>query len=253
MTGQRLVITSAGRVGRSIAEAVLAGGSTVHLIDRSARALQQAHDDLAVSTTVADVAQAGPCLAAFLAAETALGGIDGVVAVVEEPTGASEAVVAESAARSLNQVLDLRDAPVAAVLAEAATWAHREATERGTIMVGSTLLASPEEGATTRSYAFATLPLDAAGHACVRSRFDYGPRVLTRGRGGGRQRIAAATGGRGTGTMGRGPSQTELDWADLPSELALDVAEVTETCRWLLHGHQLTARLLREGAGDHLS
>lgn len=246
--GHRVAVIGANTLGLAVVREVIAAGASVHVIDSSPRSLRRIEAELEVTTTIADVLQPGPRVASLIRAQAVLGGIDAVVAIAEDPAAGGGA---SSSGDGVQQAIEMSEAPSALAFAGAVARTHRDATERGAVLVASALMERPEEGPTTHCFAFATLTLDVAARPASRQYLDFGPRLITLAPEAARERVPARTAARRGSAAADWESEPER--LVLPPELELDAEEVAATCVWLLAGHKLTAHLLASQAPPSLS
>lgn len=82
LSGRRVVITGSGGISSATAERLVASGARVHVIGRSDDSVDALRARVPqITTSLADLSADGSTIAAFDEAESALGGIDGLVAV----------------------------------------------------------------------------------------------------------------------------------------------------------------------------
>lgn len=92
-----LVTAGASGIGRSIVNAFVEDGATVHVCDVNAEALAACRETLKVTTSVTDVSSESDIRAMFSDVETALGGLDILVnnAGIAGPTGAVDEITTD--------------------------------------------------------------------------------------------------------------------------------------------------------------
>lgn len=241
LLGRRVVIAGDGAIAEAIARHAVTAGARIHLIAGAARAVRAVARELGATCTIADLTQTGPTEEAFAQAQQRLAGLDAVVTACD-PEGFAPSL-------EVHHTLELNAIPPALALG-AVTRATIADGPDGTVLIGSVLDHHPEEGFTSRSYAFATGPAEAIAQATT-GRLDFAahsqaatPQVV-HPTAGTRRRKPARVGG----SAGDAIDRHLADWlGESNAAPAIDPNAVAQGAIHLLRGHQVTSALLRHDA-----
>ncbi|HQY96752.1 MAG TPA: SDR family oxidoreductase [Phycicoccus sp.] len=244
LTGRRVLVAGIGGIGAATARQLLAHGARVHVVDLDPEKLAVFAEDVAVSSSAADLSEPAVCDRVTREALEAMGGLDGLVAITggsgrrwgDGPVGtlSAEAVERTWALNALPQI-HLLDAFVRAV----------EGSPRplGAVLIGSVLASRPNPEFATHAYAFAKAGIEGLAKAAASRLAAHGIQVNV-----------VAPGLTRTPMSARAQSDDSVvDFARTRQPLTdggfVDPEEVASACAWLLSTREVTGQVIAVDGG----